>query len=123
MMDYLYVGLGGLVGSIARYWVGGWAAERFGIGFPYGTFLINVSGSFVLGLVIAYLGLRTASPSWRLFLAVGFCGGYTTFSTYTYETLKLLEEGSVLLAFLYFVGGPLLGLGAVAVGMALGRVI
>ena len=122
-MDYLWVGLGGMLGSVARYWVGGEVASRLGAVFPYGTFLINVTGSFVLGFLMAYLGLRTASPSWRLFLAVGFCGGYTTFSTYTYETLKLVEEGSLLLASVYFLGGPVLGFGAVVLGMALGRFV
>jgi CrcB protein len=120
-MDYVYVGLGGLLGSNMRYWVGGWAAARFGTTFPYGTFLINVTGSLLLGFITSYLALRTYSPNWRLFFAVGFCGGYTTFSTYTYESIRLLEQGNVLLALLYFVGGPMLGLAAAFAGLVAGR--
>lgn len=122
-MDYVYVGLGGLLGSNLRYWVGGWAAARLGTTFPYGTFLINATGSLLLGFLTSYLALRTYSPNWRLFLAVGFCGGYTTFSTYTYESIRLLQQGNVLLALLYFVGGPLLGLAAAFVGLVAGRIL
>jgi len=122
-MEYLYVGLGGLIGSNARYWVGGWVAERLATTFPYGTLLINVSGSLLLGFITSYLALRTFSPNWRLFLAVGFCGGYTTFSTYTYESVRLLEQGNFLLAFLYFLGGPFVGLLAAFAGLALGRAV
>ena len=120
-MSYVYVGLGGLLGSIARYWVTVLGVARFGEAFPYGTFFINVSGSFLLGLLIGALTAREDGQAWRLFLGTGFCGGYTTFSTYTVETLKLVEEGSLTAACAYFVGGPVLGLAAAIAGMALGR--
>ena len=80
-----------------------------------------MSGSFLLGLLIGALTARGDGHAWRLFLGTGFCGGYTTFSTYTVETLKLVEEGSLAAAGLYFVGGPVLGLAAAIGGMALGR--
>ena len=122
-MDYVYVGLGGLIGSSTRYWIGGLAAARFGEAFPYGTFFINVSGSFLLGLLVGVLTPRTDGHAWRLFLGTGFCGGYTTFSTYTVETVKLLENGSLAGACGYFVGGPVLGLAAAIAGLALGRAV
>jgi fluoride exporter len=122
-MNYLYVGLGAFLGANARYWIANWAAARFGTAFPYGTFIINVTGSFVLGVLVAYLAVRTYSPAWRLFLAVGLCGGYTTFSSYAYETLALLESGSAFLAFLYFVGSPLAAFAAAFVGIVCGRAL
>ena len=122
-MDYLYVGIGGLIGSTARYGIGEWAAARLGPAFPYGTLFVNVSGSLLLGLLLSFVGTRSDGQAWRLFLGVGFCGGYTTFSTYTLETLRLLESGSLATALGYFAGGPVLGLAAAFAGMALGRAL
>ena len=83
---YLIIGLGGFLGANLRYLVGGWAAEKWGASFPFGTLLINVSGSFVLGLFLAAVtGRLSIDPHWRLFFAIGFLGAYTTFSSYTYE--------------------------------------
>jgi CrcB protein len=123
MAEALYVGVGAFLGANVRYWLGAWAAARYGTTFPYGTFIVNVTGSFVLGFAIAYLALRTYSPNWRLFVAVGVCGGYTTFSSYAYETLRLLEDGNLLFAILYCVGSPVLALAAAFAGMILGRVL
>ena len=120
-MNYLYVGLGAFLGANARYWLATWAAARFGATFPYGTFLINVTGSFVLGFIAAYLATRTYSPAWWLLLAVGFCGGYTTFSSYAFETFNLIEDGSLFLALLYFVGSPVAAFAAVLIGTVFGR--
>jgi CrcB protein len=115
------VALGGGIGSAARYLVGGWFAARFGPAFPYGTFVINVSGSFIIGLFLAYAQDRaTLSPNWRLFFAVGFVGGYTTFSTFEYEFVRLLQDGEVLLGAVYLVGSVVTGaVGAIA-GIVLG---
>jgi CrcB protein len=89
----LIVGLGGFVGANARYLVGEWAQEKWGAGFPYGTFLINVTGSFILGL-FATLSLSLSwRPEWRLFVAIGFVGAYTTFSTFEYESIQLIAQG------------------------------
>jgi CrcB protein len=123
MAEAFYVGTGAFLGANARYWLGAWAAARYGTTFPYGTFLINVSGSFVLGFVVAYLALRTYSPNWLLFVGVGLCGGYTTFSSYAYEALKLVEDGNLLFAFFYVVGSPLMALAAAFAGMVLGRAL
>ena len=122
-MAWLYVGTGAFLGANARYWVGGWAAERFGTVFPYGTFLINLTGSFAIGLLAAFFAERAVSPNWRLFLTVGFLGGYTTFSSYSYETLRLLEDGGYLLAAIYFFGSPVVGLGGCLAGVVIGRLV
>lgn len=122
-MPWLYVGIGAFLGANARYWIGGWAAERFGTVFPYGTFLINVSGSFVVGFLAAFFAERAFSPNWRLFLMVGFLGGYTTFSSYSYEALRLFEEGAYLLGAVYWFGSPVVGLAGCLAGVVLGRLV
>jgi CrcB protein len=122
-VDWIHVGIGAFLGANARYWVGGWAAERFGTGFPYGTFLIYLSGSFVIGVLAAFFAERAVPPSWRLFLMVGFLGGYTTFSSYSYEAMRLLEDGAYLLAAFYLFGSPIIGLAACFAGAAIGRLV
>jgi len=120
----LLISLGAVVGANARYIVGVWAAERFGPAFPYGTFLINVSGSFLIALFLTYLADRlVADPAWRLILATGFCGSYTTFSTYTLEAMTLAREGSYDLAALYVLGSAAVGLAAIAAGTLAARLI
>ena len=89
----LLVGLGGFIGANARYFVSLWVQHKWGAEFPYGTFVINVSGSFILGL-FATLALRFDwADSWRLFFAIGFVGAYTTFSTFEYESIQLVANG------------------------------
>ncbi|HMB14686.1 MAG TPA: fluoride efflux transporter CrcB [Pelovirga sp.] len=94
-MKILYIGLFGGLGCIARYLLTLWTQQLAGRDFPYGTVLVNVAGSFLLGLLLT-MGVRQlpVSPDVRLGLAVGFLGGFTTFSTFSYQTLMLLEEGS-----------------------------
>jgi len=91
LADCLLVALGSGAGGLARYLLGGWVSGRTGPGFPWGTFVVNVSGCFLLGLLMGVLGERqpTPWPGWRLLLGVGFLGGYTTFSTLMYETWRL----------------------------------
>ena len=121
MLEVLFVALGGAIGSAARYLVGGWFAARFGAAFPYGTFVVNVTGSFIVGLFLAYAQERVSlSPYWRLFFAVGFVGGYTTFSTYEYESVRLLQDGEMLLAAVYLMGSVVTGGVAAIAGIALG---
>jgi CrcB protein len=121
VLEVLFVALGGAIGSAARYLVGGWFAARFGAAFPYGTFVVNVTGSFIVGLFLAYAQERVSlSPYWRLFFAVGFVGGYTTFSTYEYESVRLLQDGEMLLAAIYLIGSVVTGGVAAIAGIALG---
>lgn len=118
------IGLGGFLGANARYLVANWAARRFGARFPYGTFLINISGSFILGFFLALLQERAfLHPHYRLFFAVGFLGAYTTFSTFTYESLRLIQEGSFLLGFVNIVGSAVVGLLGAFCGFVLGGLV
>lgn len=99
MTRTLLVAAGGLVGSVARYWLGG-LVQRLSAGeFPLGTLAVNVLGSFTLGLVMMLsLERGTPGPNARLFLTIGFCGGFTTMSTFSYETMALVREGQIALA-------------------------
>lgn len=120
-MGILSVALGGAIGSVARYLVGGWFAARFGASFPYGTFVINVTGSFIIGMFLAFAQERVwLSPYWRLFFAVGVVGGYTTFSTFEYESIRLLQDGEMLLGALYLVGSVMTGAVSAVAGIAVG---
>ncbi len=124
MSKYLIIGLGGFLGANARYLVGGWIAERFGSSFPYGTLVINVSGSFLIGLIMTLIVDRfSAPPSARLFLAIGFLGAYTTFSTFSFESLALIQERAYLAAGANLLANVLLGLGAVVLGVIIGRIL
>ena len=123
-MQYLLIGLGGFFGANARFLVSSWAARLLGVSFPYGTFIANISGSFLLGVTIAILHDRglLASPQ-RHFFVVGFLGAYTTFSTFAYESIQLFQNGAVLLGVLNIVGSVLVGLLAVGCGFWLGRLL
>ena len=98
----LWISLGGAVGTAARYLVSGWAPRLLGVGFPYGTLIVNVAGSFLIA-VLMHVGLRTElmSPTLRLTLTVGVMGGFTTYSSFSYETLQYLQDGAVGLALAY----------------------
>ena len=123
-LNYLIIGVGGFLGANVRYLVGGWAADRFGASFPYGTLLINVSGSFLIGLFLTMITERfVAPPSLRQFFAIGFLGAYTTFSTFSFESLALLQERSYLAAAANMIGSVILSMVAVAIGVVLGRVL
>ena len=123
-VQYLLIGLGGFLGANARFLVSSWAARLLGANFPYGTFLANISGSFLLGVTLAVLHDRAllASPQ-RHFFVVGFLGAYTTFSTFAYESMQLFQNGSVLLGVLNIVGSVMVGLLAVVCGFWIGRLL
>jgi CrcB protein len=123
MKEILWVGLGGFAGANARYLLGIWVATRFGTTFPYGTFIINVTGSFILGIIMGLLDAHVLAPAVRLSLAIGFVGAYTTFSTFTYETLRLAESGSLLLAAANVVGSVVVALLATTAGLVAGRAL
>lgn len=96
MLSYIWVGLGGAIGSAARFGLSGWVAQRYGQTFPYGTLAVNVTGSFIIGLFAALTdpqGRWLVSPSFREFFMIGVCGGYTTFSSFSLQTLALAQEG------------------------------
>lgn len=124
MQKYLYIALGGALGSVARYWIGSTLSGRLGTRFPWGTFVINMSACLIIGFSLTFLGRRAAfSPAWRYLVAIGFVGAYSTFSTYEWETLATLRAGAVSLAALYALGSLLLGLVAVWCGIALAEAI
>ncbi len=121
MLGVLFVALGGAIGSVTRYLVGGWIANRFGAAFPYGTFVVNVTASFIVGFFLAFAQERVSlNPYWRLFFAVGFVGGYSTFSTFEYEGIRLLQDREMLLGSVYLIGSVVTGGIAVFGGIVLG---
>ena len=118
------VAIAGALGAIARYGLGGVIAARFPTAFPWDTLLINVTGSFALGLLFVVLTERlNAAPALRAAITIGFLGAYTTFSTFSLETVRLLEDGSYALALLNVGSSVALGLGAAGLGVAMGRAI
>jgi CrcB protein len=122
--DIALVAAGGGIGAALRFVLGGWLAERFGPSFPWHTFAVNVSGSFILGVLMALsLDRNAIGPGWRLFLGVGVLGGYTTFSTLSYESVQLVEQGLVLQGLGNMFGSGVAGLVAVVAGLALGRLV
>ena len=124
VVEVFWVGLGGFLGANARYLLSGWVASRLGVAFPYGTFVINVTGSFILGFFLAFAQDRLwVAPSARLLFAVGFVGAYTTFSTFEYESIHLLQNREVLFATAYLLGSVVTGGLAVIAGLALGSLI
>jgi CrcB protein len=121
-VDYLLVGIGGCLGANARYLLATWIGVRYGTHFPYGTMVINVSGSFVIGLFLVLISERfLVHPNWRLFFSVGFLGGYTTFSAFSFESLALILHGAWPLGFVNIVGSVVLGLLATLSGMMVAR--
>jgi CrcB protein len=124
IVTILILAVSATLGAALRYYASLWAAAQFGTAFPYGTLLVNVVGSFILG---AFLTLATqriiVSPALRLFVATGFCGSLTTFSTYSYETVAMLEQGSYLTGALYLFGSLALGIVSVIAGAALIRAL
>lgn len=119
-MLLLYVALGSALGGVARFVLGGWM-QRASSGFPWGTLTINIVGSFVLGWVMRYALAVPMRPDTRTFLTVGICGGFTTFSTFSYETVMLLRDGQWLRAGSYVAASVLLGLAGVLAGFAVAR--
>lgn len=124
MAQFLYISIGAIIGANARFLISQWAAERLGAGFPYGTFFVNVTGCFIIGLFYGLGENRiTITPELRLLFAIGFLGGFTTFSTFGYESAALLRSGDLILALLNIVGSNLLGLLAVIVGLTVARLL
>lgn len=120
----LATAFGGAIGSVARYLVGIAAGRIFGADFPWGTLIINVTGSFLIGVFIGQFAMKwDASPALRIFLTVGICGGYTTFSTFSLDAFYLVERGQSWLSAAYMVSSVLLSVGALIVALRLVRAL
>ncbi len=122
-MDYIAISIGAVLGANARYLLGGWLGDRLGSAFPWATFTINVTGSLLIGIVMGLAADRIMPSWWRPALAIGFLGSYTTFSTFSYETLNLLREGSYVAALANVGGSVGVTLAAVSAGVLLARVV
>jgi CrcB protein len=124
MINFIVVFAGGGIGAAVRFALGTWIGQRWGRSFPLGTFVINVSGSFLIGLLMTLMAERfTENPAWRLLLVVGVLGGYTTFSSFEYETGKLVTDGEYMYATLNAVLSVILGFAALKTGEVLAKII
>jgi fluoride exporter len=124
LLKYLMVGIGGGLGAISRFWVGTYIGSKMGTRFPYGTFAINISGSFLIGLTLAVLAAKTDwNPNWRYLVPIGFLGGYTTFSSFEYETLRTIQDGQFGIGLLYVALSVVIGFIAAWGGVVAGRAI
>jgi CrcB protein len=124
MTKYLMVAMGGALGSVLRFWVGSYISNRFPSRFPTGTFAINCTASFLIGLIITVLSEKTGwSPNWRYLIPIGFIGGYSTFSTFEYETFRVFQEGELLIAGLNVALSIVVGFFSVWLGVITGRTI
>jgi CrcB protein len=122
VVTYLWIALGAVVGASARYFLSGYVARNFSSTFPYGTLIINITGSMLLGFFLIWTEERVlVDPRWRWLLAVGFCGSYTTFSSYAFESFAFMEQGQWVAMGANVVANNLLCLGSVVAGAALAR--
>jgi CrcB protein len=122
--DFLAISLAAIVGANLRYLLSRFAARELGAVFPYGTLGINILGSFIVGFFVIWTTERAlVDPRWRLLVVVGFCGSFTTFSSYAFETMSYFEQGQWALMLTNILTNNLLCLGAVLAGMALARVL
>ena len=123
-MNLLLIAVGGALGAVSRFLLGNAVSKAMGSALPFGTFVINVAGCFAMGLLMTLIVDRELLPAaWRLFLCVGFLGGFTTFSSFGYEALMLLTEGRLFAALVYVGGSVLLGLVAAGAGVLCARVL
>ena len=121
-MNYLLVFIGGGLGATLRHLVNVVCARLLGTAFPWSTFIINISGSTVMGLIAGYLAFKgEASQPWRLFIMTGILGGYTTFSAFSLDTALLYQRGEIGLAALYVLGSVVLSIAGLFAGLALVR--
>ena len=124
MRDFVIVSIGAMVGANARWIISRYAAKLLGPAFPYGTLIINIAGSLIVGFFIIWTTERVlVDPRWRLLIVVGFCGAFSTFSSYAFETMAYFEQGQWALMVANVLSNNLLCLGAVLAGMVLARVL
>lgn len=118
-MLLMLIAIGGALGAVARYTIGEYVGSHMGTAFPWGTLLVNVSGSLVLAFSVRALETMAAPPEYRGFLAIGLCGAFTTFSTFSHETVLLMQAGQWNRATLYMFASVLLSLAATIAGFGL----
>ena len=124
MKDFLSISLAAILGANLRYILSRLAVREFGPIFPYGTLIINILGSFIVGLFVIWTTERVLmDPRWRLFVVIGFCGSFTTFSSFAFETMSFFEQGQWGLMLANIFSNNLLCLGAALAGMAVARAI
>jgi len=122
--EILTISVGAISGANARYFLSRYCAKLLGPEFPYGTLLINVAGSLIVGFFVIWTTERVLiDPRWRLLVVIGFCGAFTTFSSYAFETMAYFEQGQWTLMFANFLSNNLLCLAAAIAGMALARLL
>jgi CrcB protein len=122
-MNTLLVAIGGAIGAAGRYLIGGWVQSFAGSGFPLGTFFVNITGSLIIGIILGMAERGSMSGQARLFLAVGVMGGYTTFSSFSYDNLGLLQSGETFRFLVNIVGQLAIGLCAAYLGVVIARAI
>ena len=118
-----WIAIGGAAGAVARYLVSGWTLSLLDTTLPWGTFVVNVSGSFLLGFAFRMLQVSTVSPEMRAMVAIGLLGAFTTFSTFSFETVTLLQEGAWARAGAYVLGSVVLGIAGVLAGMSVASTV
>ncbi len=123
MMKLFSIGMGGFFGAVLRYWISGWVYSFYRTDFPLGTMVVNIVGSFALGLIIGLTEHHILNPNIRLFMTIGLMGAFTTFSTFSYETIMLLQVNSYGKALLNIGISLFAGLLAALVGLFLGRLV
>ncbi len=123
LSKFFLVGGGGFLGANLRYWLGGWMQGRLDGSFPWPTMIINVSGSVIIGLFMGLIEGLNWNPNWRLFGAVGILGGYTTYSTFAYEGMRLLAEREYTRALLYIEGSALITVFGAWLGFVIARLL
>ena len=123
-MNYLLVSIGAALGGMLRYWLSNYVYKFLPATFPYGTLAVNFIGSFILGFIIFFLDQKELiSPGLRLFLTIGFCGGFTTFSTFSLETLNLFRDSEILLGFGNILLSLLLCIGGIYIAYLLSKIL
>jgi CrcB protein len=124
MTRWILIAICGGVGSLSRYLLDGWVSDFTRAQFPWGTFTVNLIGSFLLGILVEVSTSHLLlNPNWRIALGIGFLGGFTTFSTFAYETVHLFEDSAHLLAVLNIIGTTSIGIAAAYLGLVVGRTL